>query len=96
MLPTNDPPEMPQKRRAQEKHRCLLLEDIIAKYVMLMLGEPSGLLKIHVRALWGDHYRANVLVGTDAVSARVAHSYFLTVDGEGTVVACTPEITRQY
>jgi hypothetical protein len=38
----------------------------------------------------------NVLVGADVVSVRIPHSYFLVVDGDGTILASTPEITKQY
>jgi hypothetical protein len=51
---------------------------------------------VQVQRLWEEHYRVNVLVGADAASARVAHSYFLVIDGAGRVSACTPELTRQY
>jgi hypothetical protein len=59
-------------------------------------GQPVGLLGTQVRPLWQDHYRVNVFVGVDASSAKIAHSYFLVVDGEGTIIASTPKITRQY
>ena len=38
----------------------------------------------------------NILVGADAASARIAHSYFLVASDDGTVVASTPKIERQY
>jgi hypothetical protein len=38
----------------------------------------------------------NILVGLDAASAKVAHSYFLVADSDGNVLASTPKITRQY
>jgi hypothetical protein len=37
-----------------------------------------------------------VVVGPDAVSARIAHSYFLVADGAGNVLASTPRLTRLY
>ena len=38
----------------------------------------------------------NVFVGVDAVSAKVAHSYFLVADGDGNFLGSTPKITKQY
>jgi hypothetical protein len=49
-----------------------------------------------VQRLWEDHYRVNVLVGVDAASAKVAHSYFLVADPNGTIIASTPKIRREY
>jgi hypothetical protein len=46
--------------------------------------------------LWEDHYRVNVLVGFDAASTRVAHSYFLVVDSAGKVLTTTPTLRRHY
>ena len=37
-----------------------------------------------------------ILVGEDAASTRVAYSYFLVADGEGNILACTPEIIKRY
>jgi hypothetical protein len=63
---------------------------------MSTLGQPADLHGAQVRLLWKDHYRVNVLVGADAVSAKVAHSYFLVADGDGNIIASTPKITREY
>ena len=68
----------------------------IGRHVLQALGEPSGLRAINVKRLWDDHYRVNVLIGRDATSATIAHSYFLKADGTGHVVTATPEIMRQY
>jgi hypothetical protein len=38
----------------------------------------------------------NVLVGAEAASAKVAHSYFLVADLDGNIVESTPTITRRY
>jgi len=42
-----------------------------------------------------NNYRVNVFVG-DAVSAKVAHSFFVAADGDGKIVSSTPAITREY
>ena len=38
----------------------------------------------------------NIFVGADAASAKVAHSYFLVVDGDGRIVESTPKLTKHY
>ena len=69
---------------------------IIANHVVHALGQPGGLHRVQVRPLWQDHYRVNVLIGGDTVSAKIAHSYFLVADGAGNIIASTPKIRRQY
>ena len=68
----------------------------IRRQVLQALGEPAGLRGVHVKPLWENHYRANVVVGRDVTTAAVAHSYFLVADAAGTIVTATPPITRQY
>src|SRR4051794_10480027 len=68
----------------------------IRQRVMLALGRPNDLCRVQVRELWEKRYRVNVYVGPDAVSARVAHSFFLETDDDGDIVASTPKIIRQY
>jgi hypothetical protein len=72
------------------------LDAVIGKQVMHTLGQPDDLHRVQVHQLWEDHYRVNVIVGVDAASARVANSFFLVADGDGNIVASTPQITRQY
>jgi hypothetical protein len=69
---------------------------LIGKKVMDALGEPEGLLRIQVRHLWDSCFRVNVFVGTDIVSARIANSHFLKVDDDGTIIASTPRMKKQY
>jgi hypothetical protein len=73
-----------------------MLDDIIRKQVVRSLGSPAGLLKVQVKPIGGDRYRVNVFVGKDATSGRVADSFFLTTDEEGTILASSPEIVRVY
>ena len=68
----------------------------IGGHVLRALGQPGALQGVQVRQLWEGHYRVNVLVGADAASVRVAHSYFLVTDGDGNVLGSMPAITRQY
>ncbi len=93
MTPTKQQDKQEKEQRKQERH---LLNAVIGKHVMHTLGEPGELRTVQVRPLWDDHYRVNVLVGPDAASVKVAHSYFLVADGQGNVVTSTPRITKQY
>jgi hypothetical protein len=85
--------EQPAHGDTQGRQR---LSAAIGKHVLRTLGQPSDLREVQVRGLWKDHYRVNVMVGVDAVSARVAHSYFVETDGDGNVLAATPKITNLY
>jgi hypothetical protein len=64
--------------------------------VINSLGQPGNLHMVQVRNLWEDHYRVNVFVGSDAGSAKVAHSYFLVTDVNGNIVTSNPKITKKY
>ena len=68
----------------------------ITAAVLRQLGKPADLFRVSVVRLWENRYRVNVHTGPDAVSARVAHSFFLTADDDGRVVASDPAITRLY
>ena len=84
------------QHRDQEKQSRQQRKSVIGKQVIHTLGQPGQLHGVQVRHLWEDHYRVNILVGLDAASAKVAHSYFLVADNDGNIVASTPKITRQY
>src|SRR5689334_1533543 len=79
-----------------EQHRRDTLGAVIAEQLLHILGEPRDLLKVQVRAVWANSYRVNVLVGDNPASAKVAHSYFLTADGNGNIIESTPKITTRY
>ena len=79
-----------------ERHRQEALNALIGERVMHILGEPDDLVIVSTRPLWGPYYRVNVFVGPDVASARVANSYFLTVDGDGNITASAPKLTKQY
>jgi hypothetical protein len=84
------------QHREQEKQTRQQRKTAIGKQVIHNLGQPGQLHGVQVRHLWGDHYRVNILVGLDAASAKVAHSYFLVADGDGNILTSTPKIIRQY
>ena len=52
--------------------------------------------RVQVRRVWGDNYRVNVLVGPDVVSFAIAHSFFLTADGDGKILSSCPTMARAY
>jgi len=85
--------ETPRSDAARETEQ---LNAEIGEHVLHTLGRPRELHSVQVRPLWNDRYRVNVFVGADVVTARIAHSYFLIVDREGSVIAATPKITKEY
>jgi len=86
----------PKRRSEQELQESRSLEAVIRAHVMEDLGQPASLLHVQVRLLWGSNYRVNIFVGPDVASAKVAHSFFLAVDGEGKILASNPAIARRY
>ncbi|MCI0459278.1 MAG: hypothetical protein L0Z62_20200 [Gemmataceae bacterium] len=86
-------PERDDDQAAQTRQRQ---GAVISQHVLSALGQPDDLHGVDVRQLWPGRCRVNVLVGMDAASARIAHSFFLVLDDDGLVVASTPEITREY
>lgn len=73
-----------------------ILQDLIGEQVMYVLGEPADLLRVQVRQLWSNHFRVNVFTGEHAAAARIANSYFLSVDADGNIAGSTPKIVKQY
>jgi hypothetical protein len=92
-MPTKPRPEQHAEPGPAESQQSGAL---IGRNVLRALGQPGDLFRVQVQRLWEDCYRVNVFVGPDAASAKVAHSYFLQADGTGAILACTPDITRQY
>jgi hypothetical protein len=68
--------------------------DLIRERLLHALGEPPELLRVQVKPLWGNCYRANVFVGK-GFAVRMAHSFFLETDG-GAIVTSSPAIPRAY
>ena len=69
---------------------------IIVRQIVQTLGRPAALYRVEVRHLWEKHYRVNVFVGADAASTRIAHSFFLSTDEDGNIIASAPAITQKY
>jgi hypothetical protein len=80
------PPDQPGQARVR-------LDSLIGRHVLDALGRPGDTLRAQVRRLWEGHYRVNVLSGPDPASTQIVGSYFLVVDGEGNILASTPDIT---
>jgi hypothetical protein len=87
--------EQPKEENLERAKRDTL-NDLIREQVIHALGTPTDLLHVQIRKVWDDHYRVNVFVGENAGSVRVANSYFLTVDSDGSLIAATPKIMKQY
>jgi hypothetical protein len=79
-----------------KKQEVANLDALIGRYVLRDLGQPGCPHRIEVRCLWEEHYRVNVLVEVGTASVRVAHSYFLVTDENGTILISSPRITKQY
>ncbi|MBY0528066.1 MAG: hypothetical protein K2R98_32010 [Gemmataceae bacterium] len=92
----NKPSTQEVKQGVENNEKGQRLSDAIGKCVMRTLGHPNDLQRVQVRRLWDDRYRVNVVVGIDAASARIPHSFFLVVDGDGNIVASTPKIIKAY
>ena len=86
-----EPQEKPQETQPGKSLLTLILQQ-----VMHQLGQPDGRVRVQVRKLWEDRYRVNVITTPETGSASIAHSYFLVTDGDGTIIAATPRITKQY
>ncbi len=86
----SEPPKERAKQETEQKNA------LIGKNVLQILGQPTNLYRLQVQQLWESRYRVNVLLGVDAATVKVAHSYFLVADGDGNILASTPQITRHY
>jgi hypothetical protein len=79
-----------------EKQERPQVSALIGKHVLHTLGQPGNLIRVQVRTLWGDYFRVNILVGPDAASVKIAHSYFLSADADGNILTSTPKIVKKY
>lgn len=88
--------ETPEAPLAEEMGQARERGAAIAGAVLRLLGHPAGLRGVDVRPLWDNHYRANVLIGPDPTSIKIAHSFFLKADKQGVILNSTPALTRVY
>lgn len=95
-------PELPTVRTAEvhdpdtDTRNGLPQDRAVLRAVLAALGRPPDLFRAVVRPLWENHFRVNVLTGTDVTSAWIAHSYFVEAGAAGDILAATPQITRRY
>ena len=92
-MPTT--PEREQQKNL-EQHQRETMSALVGEQVIHTLGRPGRLFKVQVRPLWENNYRVNILIGEEAVSARIANSFFVEADGDGNIAKTTPQITTQY
>ncbi len=91
------PTKVQAPQRIGEEEKELKRRDAaIGGQILQILGHPVELQRVDVRPLWEHHYRVNVLVGADAASVRVMHSYFLVTDSSGNIVTTTPKLSKSY
>jgi hypothetical protein len=83
-----------QEEQAKQTHEQR--SRVIVGQLFQALGRPATLYRVEVRHLWENHYRANVFLGADAASTRIAHSFFVVADADGNIVRSIPDITKKY
>ena len=86
--------EQPKEEMTREAREAL--DNLIREQVIHALGRPIDLRNVQIRKVWKHHYRVNVIVGENAGAVKVANSYFLVIDGDGSLITATPKITKQY
>ena len=86
--------EKPKDKMGQAERETL--DNLIREQVIHSLGTPMDLRTVQVRKVSENKYRVNVIVGVNAGSVRVANSYFLVIDSEGSLISANPKITKQY
>jgi len=86
--------EQPQDEMKRDEREALNYR--IRKQVIDALGKPADLRNVQVLKVWDNHYRVNVIVGMNAAAIRIANSYLLEVGSDGSVIAASPKITKQY
>ena len=93
-LPMSSPPD--DSQASAEPHNRPQSTAALQSSVLASLGRPPGLYRVSVVPLWANHYRVNVLVGTDPTAVVIAHSYFVRADEAGHVLTAVPPLTRLY
>src|SRR4051794_34170817 len=79
-------PGPPAPERDLKKVMRDTLSDLIREQVVHSVGSPIDLLAVHVRPLWAERYRVNILVGKNVTSGRIANSFFLVTDSDGAIL----------
>jgi hypothetical protein len=60
MTKAGEPKDLQQKKEESQQRHAVIERD-----VMRVLGRPADLHQVQVRQVGQDHYRVNVLIGTD-------------------------------
>ena len=47
-------------------------------------------------AAFAGQFRVNVVTGADPGAARIPHSYFVSADARGNIIASAPSMRREY
>jgi hypothetical protein len=87
----NRKPDQPDEARHRQEGATRKAR--IVERIVKALGHSSRFRIVQVKPLWAYNYRVNVLIGADALSAKIAHSYFVETDLEGNIVESTPRIS---
>ena len=88
--------EQSNPHESTQQHKRERLNALIGEQVIRTLGRPASLYEVQVRPLWEGRYRVNVLIGEDAVSAKISSTYFVEADSGGHIVESRPTITKQH
>jgi hypothetical protein len=84
------------ERREEDAASSERVTGRIRQHVLAALGSPSIAHEVHVRPLWANYFRVNVLLGESLTCLTVAHSFFLQADSEGRVLESSPELVQRY
>jgi hypothetical protein len=90
------PPHQDRQIDNENKQVRLQHETNLQRAVLAALGQPPHLFSVTVRPLWNKFHRVNVLVGDDAASVRIAHSFFIESEESGNILSSEPRIARLY
>lgn len=82
--------------QARETFKQETMKSLLREQLLHALGEPTDLLRVQIRPLWGVRYRANVFTGAGIDVARISYSFFLITDGDGNIVQSTPKLERRH
>jgi hypothetical protein len=93
-LPISPTPD--ESKADVESKECARPTAAIRNGVLAALGRPPGFYRTAVMPLWLNYYRVNVFVGTDPTAVEIAHSYFVTADETGRILATVPPLIRLY
>ena len=90
------PQALPEVDALTTRQRAERQAGAVCVSLMKVLGKPRDLYRVSAVQLWTNHYRVNVQTGADAVSVRIAHSFFIEADESGNIIESVPVLERQY